>query len=429
MTERDINKMLKPGQLNPVTFQSRVPIATPDKIIDNRMSIYNESISNLMNPNLFEGISEFKAQVLLTVKGKEEKRGFWKLIKSVMPESLSGRSSLSEYFCICRIPELHQAFPDPNQYADENPKKIKAILRHPAFEFSFSGINPTTQPLPGPGSIVRVKFADNLKRTGEVVGIEASTSEVPLPEFRGTARDAFSLAPLEPSDLGKNQARWYTQTENREIKRIVLHVTAGNAGEKRAQRTIDYFANSGEILRGDRKVSIHYAADQAGNIVQGVLEKDIAYHVGKGNINATSIGIEMTGNNGVANGIGGRAGNWPPGVTGIAAGKGAYGLYAGMFTEQLIEAVAKLCAEICDRNNLTISRKTITGHEEWWPGHKFGPGQALNEKYGRTDYWNWTDFMARVVYYSNQTDPTYEKILQEADRQEQARIVENLYGL
>lgn len=408
-------KPLKPGQLNPLNFSLRTPIATPDKIIDNPMAVYGQSISNLMNANLFEGVTQFKAQVLLSVDSEEENGGLWQLIRSTLPESLVGNAAPQNKFCICRIPEIHQAFVDPNLYEDGDPKKIKAILRHPVFEVNISRLDKEkNQKLTiGPGSIVNVTFFDALMRTGEITGVILDSNDSSPLISGGGARDSFSSGAQVSTSLGENQAIWYQSEEDREVKRIVLHITAGRAGPGRAQSTIDYFAGKkgSEVESGKRKVSIHYAIDQSGTIVQGVAEKDIAFHVGTGEINSTSIGIEMCGNPGIDDGseyarkIGGRAGNWPPGVTGISAGKGYMGLYAGMYTEELIENVARLCAEICDRWQLPIDRNSITGHEQWWPGAKWGPGDALNKKYGRTDYWNWEDFLNRVKSYSTQANP------------------------
>lgn len=461
-------KPLRPGQLNPLNFSLKTPIATPDKIIDNPMSIYGQSISNLMNPNLFEGVMQFKAQVLLSVDAEEESGTLWQILRSTLPESVAGHIAPQNKFCICRIPEIHQAFADPNIYEDGDPRKAKAILKHPVFEVNISKLEKEgSQKLTiGPGSIVNVTFFDALKRTGEVTSIILDSSDPNPLEGTGGARAAHASGQQISGPLGGNQAIWFTPTNGREIKQIVLHITAGRAGPGRAQATIDYFAGKRgtEILNGKRTVSIHYAIDQGGTIVQGVEEKDIAYHAG--NANANTIGIEMTGNPGIDDGseytknIGGRAGNWPPAGTrrtyealgpamssfessepqgtngvlldgpskpsftgpyspeweAISAGKGYLGKYAGMYTEELIEGVAKLCAEICDRYNLPVSRKTIIGHEDLKPGSKWGPGDSLNKRYpdGGGAYWNWDDFLSRVKGYSAQVSP---------------ELVEELYGL
>ena len=413
-------KPLRPGQLNPILYSSKTPIASRDKITDNPMGVYTKALSNLMNPNVFEGVTQYKAQVLLATKAKAEDNPFWKLIKTTFLDPIQQTTPPEFVYCICRIPELHQSIPDPNLYEDGDPIKTRIIFRHPIFQLNMVTLGLVKESIPAPGSIVEVKFFDPLYRNGEVVNILAN-NEGSNP-FVFNARDSFLTGQQANGPLGDNQAIWFTPTNGREIKQIVLHITAGRAGPGRAQATIDYFSGKKgtEISNGKRKVSVHYAIDQNGTVVQGVEEKDIAYHAG--NANAKTIGIEMCGNPGIDDGseytknIGGRAGNWPPGATGISAGKGYLGKYAGMYTKELIEGVAKLCAEICDRNNIEINRQNIIGHEDLKPGSKWGPGESLNKRYpdGEGKYWNWDDFLSRVKGYSSQVD---------------RKLVEELYGL
>lgn len=401
---------IKPGQLNPSIQSKKVPTVTSDMIIDNPKAVYDESLSNLMNEDILAGKLEFQGQVLLSfTPPPDESSLLYRLVRNVMTNGTLGAPQ--EVFCFVRIPLIHQTIADPSLYRDsDTDRMIKTLLKYPVLRMEVAKDGP--QIPPSKNSIVNVVFDNASYRTGKVVNVvfDPQVEDDSLLLGGTGARSTLLGAAQVPTSLQENQAVWYQPSQNREIKRIVLHVTAGNAGLNAAQRTIDYFAGKrgADVTSGKRKVSIHYAVDQGGNVIQGVLEKDIAYHVGKGQINATSVGIEVTGNPGVDDGseyikkLGARAGNWPPGVTGIAAGKGAYGLYAGMYTVQCIESLAKLCAGICDRNGLAINRDTITGHEKWWPGAKYGPGQALNEKYNRTDYWNWNDFLSRVKGYSSQ---------------------------
>ena len=75
-------KSFRPGQLNPLTFSGRSSFATPDIITDNAMSVYHNSLSNLMAPNLLEGASEFTAVVLLSFKVDAPESSLFELIKS-----------------------------------------------------------------------------------------------------------------------------------------------------------------------------------------------------------------------------------------------------------------------------------------------------------------------------------------------------------
>ena len=223
-----------------------------------------------------------------------------------------------------------------------------------------------------------------------------------------------NLAEPGETSLGSNQAKNYTEAnrknypdkkpEEQQIKKIVLHSTAGGTGAGQAQRTINRMASGptiafkdpvtlkvnppctdypdglphGTICHPQRKTvekpvqtSIHYAVDQSKAIVQGVLEKDIANHV-LGH-NGDSIGIEMTGHP-----LAGRYG-------------GAGGTYARMYTEDLLDATAGLVADILKRNYLPVNRNTVVGHDELDSDRRRDPG-ALSGP----GYWDWDDFMKRV---------------------------------
>ena len=231
------------------------------------------------------------------------------------------------------------------------------------------------------------------------------------------------------------RARFVVEADRKigDIKHIVMHSTAGSDKPGAAKRTIESFAkgmthkykyngrenwtleelsalhpdeykrigmNDDYIVHPTRKVieklgraSIHYATDKGGAIFQGVAEKDIAQHAGSRS--KASIGIEMCGS------------PW------IGPGKGANGIYSAMYTDAHLNTVAKLCAEICHRWQLQPDRKTIIGHEEFKPTAKIDPGENVGitefgKKYGEDtkNYWNWSDFMKRVVNFYNSMPPT-----------------------
>ena len=139
------------------------------------------------------------------------------------------------------------------------------------------------------------------------------------------------------------------------------------------------------IIEKRSQTSCHYAVDGGPigeNIIQGVMEKDIAYT--SNNLNPVQVGIEMCGN--------------PK----KGPGQGALGKYAKMYNENMLEATAQLVANICIRNNIVPIRDytnplngTIIGHEDY-RAEKFDPGTRYGSK-----YWDWEDFMSRVMkYYS-----------------------------
>lgn len=220
-----------------------------------------------------------------------------------------------------------------------------------------------------------------------------------------------------------HRATYYTKANRKigNVNYIILHSTAGNIakpGENRADNTVKRFARAptvgvswknkntgqtekhplcetviavdGEIEHGmicrkrkkgivmEKQVytSIHYAVDQNGNIVQGVEEKDIANHAGRGKYNRESIGIEQCGK---------------PKVN---PGKGSKGLYSEMYNDTLLDAVAGLVVDICERWQIPMDRKHIIGHEEI-SSNRFDPGEKYNKKFNK-NYWNWDDFFTRL---------------------------------
>jgi len=104
------------------------------------------------------------------------------------------------------------------------------------------------------------------------------------------------------------------------------------------------------------KASVHYFVDQGGNVVQGVLEKDNAWHAGDSTIGRKSIGIEMTGH------------------PDKGEGEGFEDKFCKMYNDKLIKAVCRLVAEICYRNDIDVNRTNIIGHYEYQPHRRSDPG-------------------------------------------------------
>ena len=268
------------------------------------------------------------------------------------------------------------------------------------------------------GDLIQVREEDGIYYVDKKMdGPSAQTP--PSPDLKG-AKNSFNNKKPKPlgemvsqSILGKNQAKFYTPSDrvkNGEIEQIILHSTDGISGNSAAQRAIDRFADGptlafnwknkktgeikinpsceevlevdGQLPKGtlchpSRKqveevahTSIHYAVDQGGNIIQGVLDKDIAHHAGSKR-NKISIGIEMTG----------RPNSNPK--------KGASEGYSGMYTETLLSATAILVADLCAKYNLKVDRKVIIGHDEFAGERRTDPGT-------KTGNFDWDDFLTRV---------------------------------
>jgi len=263
--------------------------------------------------------------------------------------------------------------------------------------------------------------ADKIEAMKDPTGTKKSPND-PKPSVKTVAEIKASSTTPSPGYDGtlkaEHKAKFFragNRTQDKTISVVVLHATDGWPGDGKAAATIRRFhtgpttsyrwynkytqkkiknpkcstvlAVDGSLPDGTvchptrkkvetmKKTSIHYAVDQGGNIIQGLLEKDIANHVGTRAMNNKSVGIEMTG----------FLVEKDPGK-----GQGATTRYAKMYNDKLLNAVADLVADILKRNQLPLNRETVRGHEEFStsrvdPGTKLGPG-----------HWDWDDFIKRV---------------------------------
>lgn len=155
--------------------------------------------------------------------------------------------------------------------------------------------------------------------------------------------------------------RAWNGTQDRLVRRIVIHVTAGQADYR---RTVKYFQNPTHE-GAPRQASAHYVIGQAGEVVQMVRHNDIAFHARSANHD--SIGIEHVAR--------------PPGEW----GKGDSGLLP---TEEEYRSSARLVRWLCDRYELPLDREHIVGHVEADPStsHTNCPDGA----------WDWDCFMSTL---------------------------------
>ena len=220
------------------------------------------------------------------------------------------------------------------------------------------------------------------------------------------------------TSLGKNQAKSYTPKAEgeRTIDTIVIHFTGGHCGSGKAQGTIDRMAEGptikyevngklvpcstpnanvgedlicmkrsvynnigGSALEKIAQTSIHYSVDQGGSIVQGVLEKDIAYHAPS--VNSRSIGIEINGSDNLVE---------HPSCK------------PSMFTPTLMNTLVQLVSEIAARHSIPIDRTHIKGHDDYYSGNtarRRDPGtvKARNiAQVGHPSGWDWDVFIAAL---------------------------------
>ena len=238
-------KSFRPGQLNPLTFSGRSSFATPDIITDNAMSVYHNSLSNLMAPNLLEGASEFTAVVLLSFKVDAPESSLFELIKSATVGTTSSDGPVG--YCVCRIPEVHQYILDPAEAADPV-SRAASIELHPIFEVRPSLLGVTITP--GAGSVVKVRFLDSSYRHGEVTSIVVNTEPIDLDDIPTALHDAFAAGSMQqlPPMVSEDSAGFISEMRSSQLNQFsdaFLVALAANA-----QVESNYCANNAGDPRG-----------------------------------------------------------------------------------------------------------------------------------------------------------------------------------
>jgi N-acetyl-anhydromuramyl-L-alanine amidase AmpD len=186
-----------------------------------------------------------------------------------------------------------------------------------------------------------------------------------------------------------------------DIRMVVVHATAGKGGTSRAiggatrmakgpthavtakkgytGPTVEYGGKTREACRSgickqqgkpyqltEPPVSAHYFVDQGGNIVQGVADKDIAYH--GSNTNSYSIGIEHT----------------------LTTKDPAE------YTDVLYDAAAKLGAKLAIKYDIPVKRTTDQ------KGTGFIAHSDISQKNPHADpgdLWDWDKYMKKIQHY------------------------------
>ena len=181
-----------PYSINPGGIRSTEPIATPETIIDDSLSVYRQQMKTLMTTRLYNGQRKFIAVILAVGRLDGEKSNFFSMFKTRFDEPVVPTF-------LCMIPDLHAHLPSPYDFANVE-DKVDAALRFPVYELadnspesvnSFLGV---TQ-----GSLVEVEFFDAQRLTlGKVTkilrinGDERSAADV-------AARDALRNNPSTPA--------------------------------------------------------------------------------------------------------------------------------------------------------------------------------------------------------------------------------------
>ena len=334
--------------------------------------------------------------------------------------------ALSKFTFYGRIEKIHGGLlrePYPITYAPNPTAAYQLIRQHTQFISAAD-----TTEFPSVGDLVNVRLEPGTAgkwnlQYGTYIGIRDHSSVTP-PHLTPSPKDKFDNNTSPPTtmgeatnrtSLGKNQAKYYTPKAEgeRTIDTIVIHFTGGHCGSGKAQGTIDRMAEGptiryevnnklvpcstpnaaaaedlicikrskydnigGSAFEKVVHTSIHYAVDQSGTAVQGVLEKDIANHaVG---VNSRSIGIEINGSDDLI-----KSPSCKP----------------SMFTPTLMNALVQLVSEIAARHNIPIDRAHIKGHDEYYSGvaaRRRDPGTFKSRntaQVGHASGWEWDVFI------------------------------------
>lgn len=186
--------------------------------------------------------------------------------------------------------------------------------------------------------------------------------DLPMPESQDRGADPIEseYPGAEAFVTAMHFKPWHSNLD-RDVRRIVIHITAGQADYRKTARYFQDPRENGE----PRYASAHYVVGQGGEVLQLVRHNDIAYHACSAN--ASSIGIEHSAR--------------PP----KAWGSDDPGLFP---TEAQYRSSARLVRWLCDRYELPLDREHILGHCEADPttSHTDCP----------IGVWDWDRFMQLI---------------------------------
>ena len=176
-----------PGQLNPeLTPKIGTPIARPSNITDSAAAVHRKTMSNLVAPNVFEGVTTFRAIVLCPYI--EDGGALTELTNQSPGESISFR---------CMIPELHLGLPNPFSARDEDEFKEISSTFYPIYGVPESRKSEFNSGAPL-GSIVEVRFDDPNKSIGYVVAVSKRVDLGNYAPGQQSGRNALTNNPTLP---------------------------------------------------------------------------------------------------------------------------------------------------------------------------------------------------------------------------------------
>ena len=378
-----------PGQLNPELVPVvGTPIARPSNIIDDQMAVYRRSMKNVFSPNVFQGVTTFRAIVLYaaSTEGSDAILGGIQNVNNVLVKlNLNLRdtdpfSTKIQYMASgetvvarCMIPEINLHCPNPflatsaQQFIDVSKTFYPIFSTDQGMDNnSFGGLRA--------GTIVTVRFDDPNKSIGYITNILHPAANHVLKDiiltnsgpglFEGGTplwggADAQGLEPSPQSPLGLSSGD--KQGDPPTWEGVEIHYTV----TKDPNDAIN-------VLKG-RGLSYHYIISRKGEVINLVDPDYIAFHGGANNSRNIGISLDNLGNaSRDAEVLGISTSGWTQVLS------GPYGLWEPYPAAQ-ITALGNLIKELKGKYP---TLKYISGHEDN-SGPKNDPGPMFDPHWNK----------------------------------------------
>ncbi len=192
--------------------------------------------------------------------------------------------------------------------------------------------------------------------------------DITVTDTNDTPTEAIWISPLAKEDLLPTDT--YSDPREEEIGYVMIHFTSAVM----ISRSDPYNMGLIRSIFEDNELSIHYIIDRDGKTLCYIPEDRTAWHAGRGSYNGIenrmnhhSVGIELVGMGSEAD-----MAQYMSSEEYQALDKNLTG-----FTDAQYEALARLVADVCQRNNIPIDREHIIGHSEYNPA-KSDPGELFD---------------------------------------------------
>jgi murein DD-endopeptidase MepM/ murein hydrolase activator NlpD len=243
-----------PGQLNPLNFGPGTSFRR-DVITDDSLSVYRNSMANMLSPNIFTGVTEFQAVVLHPLSVNAEDTPLFQLVRESLGLSLP---PINHYICL--IPELHAHLVNPAFLTDIE-EKIQWLIRYPVFTVNPASLISTHVSLINAGSLVKVKFTDASYRYGEVTDIVMlNADKQDLFSYESSSsRDAFNNAAYGPASTMANPPGPLTDIDEKDYLFPIMEESRPSKGLSSV-----YGPRTNPIRGGARsneEIQFHYGVD------------------------------------------------------------------------------------------------------------------------------------------------------------------------